>query len=108
MSSSFVEVCLIAIPKAHKVQKGQEGAGSTKASVARYLEEYDEQLSKNELKNTFVARLLASYNRDSVCPEYDSEWNIPCGAEFQAHLGVYLRLLNLPVPATFGPSADEK
>ena len=84
-------MCLIAIPKAHKVQKGQDGAGSTKASVARYLEEYDEQLSKNELKNTFVARLLASYNRDSVCPEYDSEWNIPCGAEFQAHLGVYLQ-----------------
>jgi len=48
VSSSFVEVCLIAIPKAHKVQKGQDGAGSTKASVARYLEEYDEQLSKNE------------------------------------------------------------
>jgi len=26
----------------------------------------------------------------------------------RAQLGVYLRLLNLPVPATFGPSADEK
>jgi uncharacterized damage-inducible protein DinB len=25
----------------------------------------------------------------------------------RAQLGVYLRLLNLPVPATFGPSADE-
>lgn len=26
----------------------------------------------------------------------------------RAQLGVYLRLLNLPVPATFGPTADEK
>jgi len=26
----------------------------------------------------------------------------------RAQLGVYLRLLDLPVPATFGPSADEK
>jgi uncharacterized damage-inducible protein DinB len=26
----------------------------------------------------------------------------------RAQLGVYLRLLNLPVPGTFGPSADEK
>jgi uncharacterized damage-inducible protein DinB len=26
----------------------------------------------------------------------------------RAQLGVYLRLLNLPVPATFGPSADER
>jgi len=26
----------------------------------------------------------------------------------RAQLGVYLRLLNIPVPATFGPSADEK
>ena len=26
----------------------------------------------------------------------------------RAQLGVYLRLLDIPVPATFGPSADEK
>ncbi len=26
----------------------------------------------------------------------------------RAQLGVYLRLLNIPVPATFGPTADEK
>ena len=26
----------------------------------------------------------------------------------RAQLGVYLRLLDVPVPATFGPTADEK
>jgi uncharacterized damage-inducible protein DinB len=35
------------------------------------------------------------------------EWVLDHLIHHRAQLGVYLRLLNLPVPGTFGPSADE-
>lgn len=40
----------------------------------------------------------------SMLPEYDHEM----AGTHRAQLGVYLRLLDVPVPGLYGPSADER
>ena len=70
-------------------KKGQDGAGSDKPSVLRFLEQYDDQLQKNSQKNKFLERLKASYESDPTTPQYDPELGLPRGREFQEHLGMY-------------------
>jgi uncharacterized damage-inducible protein DinB len=88
------------------------------ASTAAMLEKYDEQVAG-------VKTALASF-----APEkWDDNWKFVFGGQawiddskyrvwrnwvinhmvhHRAQLGVYLRLLNKPVPGTYGPSADEQ
>ena len=88
------------------------------ASTAAMLEKYDEQVAG-------VKNALASF-----APEkWDDNWKFVFGGQawiddskyrvwrnwvinhavhHRAQLGVYLRLLDKPVPGTYGPSADEQ
>ena len=77
-------------------KKGQDGAGSDKPSVLRYLEQYDDQLQKNNDKNKYLERLKASYESDPTTPQYDPELCLPRGREFQEHLGMYGPFSPLP------------
>jgi hypothetical protein len=66
------------------------------------LTEFDEEMKKTR---TMLERLPAAKGDFTPHPR-----STPLGrlAPHVAQLGVYLRLNDEPVPATYGPSADEK
>lgn len=84
----YQEVALIPVEKSKVTKKGQDGAGSTKPAMKKYLEEYSDQLEKNELKNEFLNKIIKSYQNDPATPSYSDELHLPKGAEFQKHLAV--------------------
>ncbi len=45
--------------------------------------------------------------REALLPEFDRSSIMNHSIHHRAQLGVYLRLNNVPVPALYGPSADE-
>ncbi len=88
------------------------------ASTAALLEQFDQDTAK-------LKAVLASLTPQ----KWDEHWKFVAGGQVimdlsryrayricllshtihhRAQLGVYLRLLNKPVPGTYGPSADEK
>jgi uncharacterized damage-inducible protein DinB len=87
--------------------------------------------SKEELLSYFDSLLVAAKNSlaNANDEEFKNEWSMTYGDDIlftlpkkqvarlfcmnhlvhhRSQLGVYLRLLNIPVPATYGPSADDE
>jgi uncharacterized damage-inducible protein DinB len=77
----------------------KEVAETTKALAAMTPEKWESHWKMGDGKAVWV---------DDTRYRVFREWVLGHLIHHRAQLGVYLRLLNLPVPGTFGPSADEK
>lgn len=74
--------------------------GEVKAELAKFAKEkWDENWK-------FVAGGQAWIDESKY--EVFRNWVLNHAIHHRAQLGVYLRLLNKPIPGTYGPSADEK
>jgi uncharacterized damage-inducible protein DinB len=87
------------------------------ASTAALLERFDKEVS--EAKKAFAEFAPAKWDEnwkfiagdqawiDDTKYRVFRDWVLNHLIHHRAQLGVYLRLLNKPVPGTYGPSADE-
>lgn len=92
----------------------EEKPVATTADLIKLLEESYES-GKTELEkanDTLLGEKWTLSNGDQILADYTKyetiRHSLSQTAHHRAQLGVYLRLLNIPIPGSYGPSADDQ
>jgi uncharacterized damage-inducible protein DinB len=87
--------------------KSPEGLNKQFAEYAARLQQLVKEIDETKIVDpwtlSFAGKEMFTLPRLQVV----RQWSINHLVHHRAQLGVYLRLLEIPVPATYGPSADE-